>query len=1207
VTRRAKKTKESNSEQLAPGSLRSETWERFLRGPDPQLREKLYVPALSESIRYDRCCAYFSSSVLAAAARGFGKLIERLIAMGDAAPKPAVRLVVNEELSTEDVRALTEAGDFSGLEKALKRRFKNPKDLLTKRRLAMLGWLTKHKYLDIRVGVMRYGGGIVHAKFGIVSDDANDAVVFSGSGNESAQGLLANYERLEVSTSWDDPSRYKEYSIEFDALWNNKHSDVHTVTLPEALRLKLIKFAPKEPPIDEPTNELERQRTAMLWKFIVEAPYLPNGAAACDATAMVDMWPHQRNVVEEVSEAWPKGRLLCDEVGLGKTIEAIFILRRLMAGRGVRRVLILLPKGLIVQWQGELREKGGMIFPRLDGTNTLVWPDEIKKKVSDLAEALKAPVLLMSRETARTEGNLAILLEAEPWDLVLLDEAHAVRRRRQEEGEFNSATLLLDLLRKLQLNRQTRGILLLSATPMQTHPWEPWDLLSVLGEGGVWLSEFSCVRDYYLAISKIANGRCDIETAERAATLIAADDKFPEFSGDGIPLDDPKAISQKLAFAPSSKRREIVNWLRQGSPLMRRMHRNTRNTLRAYQQMGLLKQVPPKRTVDDFIFEFQNEAERNVYDSVTDYIEKRFEDLEREKPGKGFVMTVYRRRASSSPQALKESLERRKKGLLRVISRYAFDTTLSVEDVPEALDPEDLPEAEGTGKIPSSFPEDPQVAREELREVNHLLEELRSVGELDSKRDKFFEILRNVSDDGRPVLVFTGYVDTLDYLRDSLISCYGKSLGCYSGDGGQIWDGQEWKKVTKDSITKALQDGQLRVLICTDAASEGLNLQAAGAIINYDLPWNPSKVEQRIGRIDRIGQTYPVVQVVNLFLKDSIDERVYSALRRRCGLFEHFVGTMQPVLARARRMLMGQEPPDPGELESEAGHMEQDILTNEIYVESIAAETNSEHPPINLDDIKETLLTLPTELGFKVKHSRETGSINVSGIVRKKISFASIIEALEKDSSTCPLSPFDNKLSILSAKLSRPGERLPLVIEVFQKGAFRASCAYWVGSVKAEPIDSIAVLKKKIAGWNGRYPDTEKWQRTVNSASQDAKKRVKLMHEEASIQEKNALASQLNAASLRLIRELGKYLVCLGASTDELNERLFKQMSRDIASSRRLQKCIDKLSGYPKWHFELRRELERFAKALTEGQRQARLLGSELDAALDDPRWKADL
>ena len=124
---------------LGPGSLRSRTWKRFLRGPDPELLEGLYVPALVEAIRYDRCCAYFSSTVLAVAARGFGRLISRLEALGERAPRPAVRLVVNEELAAEDVRALTETGDLAALEALLLRRFKNPADALEKQRLAMLG------------------------------------------------------------------------------------------------------------------------------------------------------------------------------------------------------------------------------------------------------------------------------------------------------------------------------------------------------------------------------------------------------------------------------------------------------------------------------------------------------------------------------------------------------------------------------------------------------------------------------------------------------------------------------------------------------------------------------------------------------------------------------------------------------------------------------------------------------------------------------------------------------------------------------------------------------------------------------------------------------------------------------------------------------------------------------------------------------------
>ena len=227
--------------------LRDRAWRRFLRGPDQALVEELYVPALQRGVRYDRCCAYFSSSVLSAAARGFAGLISRLLANATA-PRPSVRLVVNEELAEDDVRALTESGDTSALEALLTKRLKNPKEALEKERLAMLGWLVKQGWLEVRVGVMRRGEGIVHAKFGIVTDPQGDAVVFAGSGNESASGLMANYERLEISTSWDDAERYGEYRDEFEQLWSDRHPDVHTVSLPEALRLKLIRFAPKAPP-----------------------------------------------------------------------------------------------------------------------------------------------------------------------------------------------------------------------------------------------------------------------------------------------------------------------------------------------------------------------------------------------------------------------------------------------------------------------------------------------------------------------------------------------------------------------------------------------------------------------------------------------------------------------------------------------------------------------------------------------------------------------------------------------------------------------------------------------------------------------------------------------------------------------------------------------------------------------------------------------
>jgi len=1193
-------------EPLPPGDLRSRSWRRFLRGPDQELLDELYVPALSEATRYDRCCSYFSSTVLSAAARGFGRLIERLQAMADDVPRPAVRLVVNEEMSQEDVRALVETGDTTKLEETLAKRFKSPKYLLEKQRLAMLGWLAKHGLLEVRVGVMRHGTGIVHAKFGVMTDEAGNAVVFSGSGNESARGIASNYERLEVSTSWDDSERYAEYSEEFDQLWTDTHPDVHTVDLPEALRLKLIKFAPKETPLTEPTNALARQKAAMIWNFVVEAPYLRNGETACDATAMVDMWPHQWRVVEEVAEAWPSGRLLCDEVGMGKTIEAILVLRRLMAGRGVARALILVPAGLTRQWQSELREKGGLTVPRLEGTDTLTWPDESRERTTGLSEVLKQDVLVMSRETARTESNRSVLLNAAAWDLVLLDEAHAARRKRQIEGEFNAGTLLLELLRQLQLRRKARGIILLSATPMQTHAWEPWDLLSVLGEGGPWLAEFSCVRDYYEAIAGIEEGRLTQHAARRAAAVINADPDFPR-PLPGHPTDgSTEDIAGTMVFAKPSEQDALVKQLRSGSPLARRMHRNSRNTLRRYFELGLLDSPPPERRVYDMSFDYRDAGERNISRSVTRYIDRRYDELESEKRGKGFVMTVYRRRASSCPLAIERSLERRRRGLLSVLKQRAYDADLSYQDTPELLDLDDLPEDEGSGKVSAALPSDPRIARKELEEVEGLLQEIRALGGTDTKLDEFFGVLKEVTDDGRPALVFTQYTDTLEYLRDNLVGHYGQRLGCFTGSGGERWDGEAWRAVTKDAIARDLQRGELGVMVCTDAASEGLNLQAAGALVNYDLPWNPSRIEQRIGRIDRIGQEYPDVRVVNLFLRDSVDDQVYRALRRRCGLFEHFVGPMQPVLAQARRMLDGHAPVDLQALAAAADEVDGDPLVGEIYLEASAVAPERRDIVMGGDDLEAALDYLMDEPDFKVRSDSQTGMHIVSGKGLRKAVLASSPAALESDPNTVPLSALEPKLKEIRDALSRPGENLPLVIGRWQEGPFCAAAVYWLASGKKKQVKSMAQLVDLVEAWDGTYPDPAGWVEATSKARSAAKRLVKKMQRQAATREREGLAAQLDAVHRRLRRELGRYLICLGSHTTELNEFLHQQLSRpELSGIRRLREALEKLGGFPEWPEDLVRELSEFADNLTENRRRARVAGSELDAALQDPRWAA--
>ena len=275
----------------------------------------------------------------------------------------------------------------------------------------------------------------------------------------------------------------------------------------------------------------------------------------------------------------------------------------------------------------------------------------------------------------------------------------------------------------------------------------------------------------------------------------------------------------------------------------------------------------------------------------------------------------------------------------------------------EQIDRRDLVDEGIEETIDPGLPSSPQAAEAEKHEIDHLLAMLDQLGPQDSKQDKFWGVLEQATADGRPVLVFTEYTDTMEYLRDQLRPVYGETLGCFSGKGGELWVGQKWVDVSKAEITDRLAERRLKLLICTDAASEGLNLQAAGALINYDLPWNPSKVEQRIGRIDRIGQTCAIVPVYNMFLVNSIDVNVYKVLHERCGLFEHFVGQMQPVLALARSALrrilsLEEEAQLIAQLQKTAEQVDEDATINAEFVEAEAEAIQAVTPPVDLKDLE---------------------------------------------------------------------------------------------------------------------------------------------------------------------------------------------------------------------------------------------------------------
>jgi hypothetical protein len=160
-----------------------------------------------------------------------------------------------------------------------------------------------------------------------------------------------------------------------------------------------------------------------------------------------------------------------------------------------------------------------------------------------------------------------------------------------------------------------------------------------------------------------------------------------------------------------------------------------------------------------------------------------------------------------------------------------------------------------------------------------------------------------LADDFDSMIVFTQYTDTMEYLRDYLADQMpGMPVACYSGAGGAWRDASgQWVPCSKEEIKRRLRGRQVRLLVCTDAAGEGLNLQFAGVLVNYDLPWNPMKVEQRIGRIDRLGQQRPVIRVLSFAYKDTVEQDVFFTVGNRINLFQGIVGRLQPILSRLPR------------------------------------------------------------------------------------------------------------------------------------------------------------------------------------------------------------------------------------------------------------------------------------------------------------------
>ena len=420
-------------------------------------------------------------------------------------------------------------------------------------------------------------------------------------------------------------------------------------------------------------------------------------------------------------------------------------------------------------------------------------------------------------------------------------------------------------------------------------------------------------------------------------------------------------------------------------------------------------------------------------------------------------------------------------------------------------------------------------------------------------------------------------------------------------------EGGQWHQVSRAEVTERLSDGRIRILICTDAASEGLNLQAASALINYDLPWNPSKVEQRIGRIDRIGQQAPVLPIRNLFLDDSVDLRVYELLRERCGLFEHYVGPMQPVLAAARGVL--QRPLSSSEmdgllasLKDLAGRLQADEMVMAAYADASAKRQERPTPPVSRPDLEQALEELAKLEGpVRASRRRKGGAWHLHGI-RRAADVTTEREALERDPSLLPLTLGSQAIQDLAGRLP-VGSRLPLVLAQAQNGAFRCAEARWLGERGIVTVKSAAELRELLARWAGQSASPALVVIASQEAQRAARERVDALAEATQRTEQDGLRAQVEAARNRLLRELGRTLRCM--SDGNLTELLRQAVQREGTKNGRYHQAVRLLGDYPEWPADETRDIDLYVASLSAASLRARVAGSEVDAALADPRWAA--
>lgn len=566
----------------------------------------------------------------------------------------------------------------------------------------------------------------------------------------------------------------------------------------------------------------------------------------------IDANPHQIDAVIFALARLPQGGcILADEVGLGKTIEAGLVIAQLRA-EGAARILLITPKPLVGQWTHELLTLFGI---------------EAREGTDDLEGA---GVFIVGREWAGSEHGAARLQAAAPFSLCVIDEAHEVfagiYRRFDRHGRLRDSNHARTAARVRQVLRGV-PVLLLTATPIQNSLTELWGLVQYVEPTGSLLGDLGTFR----------------------ALFCAGDDRK----------------------------------LREGreDDLRRRLATVCQRTLRR-QAQEFMKQPFKRRFARLFTYEM-TPHERALYEDVTAWL------LDPKSTAFGgahrrLLIIGFHRRMASSQRALAASLRNvaeRLRGRIRGLAghddtadMFADDLEIDAEDRDELAGPEPAATVEGETSRFSA----------ELARIEDFIARADAIG-VDTKARQLVAACKLARERGRTgegsgkIVIFTESLATQQYLREVLVGAGwdDDDITLFSGtnDGPRAraallaWQreaGSEMSGLRKPSTEVAVRLALVHefatrssVLIATEAGAKGLNLQFCDTVVNYDLPWNPQRIEQRIGRCHRYGQTRDVT-VVNFLASDNMADRlVFDILSRKLDLFGTVLDASDQVLHEA--------------------------------------------------------------------------------------------------------------------------------------------------------------------------------------------------------------------------------------------------------------------------------------------------------------------